>query len=62
MIWYIWWLAAISLVGIVVACIVHSFNDDVDYYVQVDEIEEIENAYREQVAQAEEKGEVNHAS
>ncbi len=49
MIWYIWWLAIISFVGIVVTCIKHSFNDDVDFYVQVDEIEAIEQAHRDEV-------------
>lgn len=49
MIWYIWWLAAIGFVGIIATCIWHSFNDDVDYYVQVDEIKAIEDAHRAQV-------------
>ncbi len=44
-----WWLAAISFVGIVVSCIKHSYNDDVDYYVEVEEIEAIENARRQQL-------------
>ena len=49
MIWYIWWLAAASLVGIVVTCIQHSYNDDVDYYVEVEEIKAIEAARRAQL-------------
>lgn len=52
MIWYIWWLAAASLVGIVVTCIQHSYNDDVDYYVEVEEIKAIEAARRAQLAEA----------
>jgi len=40
MIWYIWWLAAVGL---------HSFNEDIDYYVQVDEIKAIEEAHRKRV-------------
>lgn len=52
MIWYIWWLAAIGFIGIVVTSIWHSFNDDVDYYVQVDEIKAIEDEHRAQVAKA----------
>ncbi|WNJ97947.1 cytochrome o ubiquinol oxidase subunit I [Vibrio ruber] len=52
MIWYIWWLAAIGFIGIVVTSIWHSFNDDVDYYVQVDEIKAIEDEHRDQVAKA----------
>jgi len=46
MIWYLWWLAAVSLIGIIVVCIKHSFNDDVDYYVQVDEINRVESEHR----------------
>lgn len=65
-IWYIWWLAIIGFVGIVVTCIRHSFNEDVDYYVQVDEIKEIEAKRREQLKQAgfqakQGDNEVNHA-
>ncbi|RQW65029.1 cytochrome o ubiquinol oxidase subunit I [Vibrio viridaestus] len=52
MIWYIWWLAAISFVGIIVACIKHSFNDDVDYYVEVDEIKKIEAEHKANVEKA----------
>ncbi len=52
MIWYIWWLAAIGFIGIVVTSIWHSFNDDVDYYVQVDEIKAIEDEHRAKVAKA----------
>jgi cytochrome o ubiquinol oxidase subunit 1 len=68
MIWYIWWLAAIGFIGIVVQSIVHSFNDDVDYYVEVDEIKAIEAAHKakiidaQQAAQAGKNGvEVNYA-
>ncbi len=65
-IWYIWWLAIIGFVGIVATCIRHSFNEDVDYYVQVDEIKEIEAKRREQLKQAgfqakQGDNEVNHA-
>ncbi|SHO54557.1 cytochrome o ubiquinol oxidase subunit I [Vibrio quintilis] len=68
MIWYIWWLAAIGFVGIIATSIWHSFNDDVDYYVQVDEIKAIEDAHRAQVKKAAESSdknddaEVNYAS
>lgn len=52
MIWYIWWLAAASLVGIIVTCIQHSYNDDVDYYVEVEEIKAIEAERRAQLEEA----------
>jgi cytochrome o ubiquinol oxidase subunit 1 len=44
MIWYIWWLAALSLVVLVAAIIIHTFNYNRDYYVPADEVAEIENA------------------
>ncbi len=40
--------AAASLVGIVVTCIQHSYNDDVDYYVEVEEIKATGSAWRAQ--------------
>ncbi|WKE63913.1 cytochrome o ubiquinol oxidase subunit I [Gallaecimonas kandeliae] len=50
LIWYIWWMAAVSALGILGTVIVRSFVKDVDYYVQVDEIERIEGANHEQLA------------
>lgn len=38
MIWYIWWLAIICLIGSVLTWIIKSFDEDVDYYVPTDEI------------------------
>jgi cytochrome o ubiquinol oxidase subunit 1 len=52
MIWYIWWLAAVGFIGVVVTAIKHSFNEDIDYYVQVDEIKAIEEAHRKRVLEA----------
>lgn len=52
MIWYIWWLAIASFVGMIATWIVHSFNQDVDYYVPVKEIEQIENQKFEQLSKA----------
>ncbi len=52
MIWYIWWLAAVGFIGFVATSIWHSFNDDVDYYVEVEEIKAIEQAHRDRVAKA----------
>ncbi|CAM3937151.1 MULTISPECIES: cytochrome o ubiquinol oxidase subunit I [Aeromonas] len=45
MIWHIWWMAIAGFVGMIATWIVHSFNEDVDYYVQVDEIERIEGQH-----------------
>ena len=38
MIWYMWWLAALSLVAILGVAIGHTFNYDRDYYIPVDEV------------------------
>jgi cytochrome o ubiquinol oxidase subunit 1 len=45
MIWHIWWMAIAGFVGMIATWIIHSFNEDVDYYVQVDEIERIEGQH-----------------
>ncbi|MCL9782440.1 cytochrome o ubiquinol oxidase subunit I [Vibrio sp. S4M6] len=50
MIWYIWWLAGLSFFGIIFMCIKHSFKEDLDYYVPVEEIKRIEGERREQFA------------
>ncbi|MBD1576652.1 cytochrome o ubiquinol oxidase subunit I [Vibrio sp. S11_S32] len=52
MIWYIWWLAVLGLVGMIVVAIVHSFNEDRDYYVSVEEIKAIEEANKAKLRQA----------
>ncbi|MCI4236210.1 cytochrome o ubiquinol oxidase subunit I [Dickeya dianthicola] len=52
MIWYIWWLAIIGFVGMVATWIVHSFNQDVDYYVPVKEVEQIENQNFDKLSKA----------
>ena len=44
MIWYIWWLAVLSFVGIVGYAIWHTFNYDRDYYVPAEEVRETEEA------------------
>lgn len=42
MIWHIFWLVALGLVGILISMIVHSYNQDTDYYVKADEVEKTE--------------------
>ncbi|WP_338619584.1 cytochrome o ubiquinol oxidase subunit I [Paludibacterium sp. THUN1379] len=44
LIWHIWWLAVLGLVGIVGSMLTRAFDDDLDYYVQPAEIEAIERA------------------
>ncbi len=38
MIWYIWWLAGLSFVGIIGYSIVHTFNYKRDFHIPVDEV------------------------
>jgi cytochrome o ubiquinol oxidase subunit 1 len=38
MIWYVWWLAAISFVGIIGYAIFHTFNFNRDYYISAEEV------------------------
>lgn len=52
MIWHIWWLAIAGLVGAVVSFIVRSYDDDIDYYVQPEEIARIEQAHKQTKANA----------
>ena len=43
-IWHIWWLGVAGFLGMIIAFIIRSFDEDVDYYVPVAEVERIENA------------------
>ena len=43
MIWYIWWLAALSFAAIVGVAIVHSFNYDRDFHIPVEDVVSEEN-------------------
>ncbi len=45
LIWQIWWMAAVSLVAMVVTMIVRSYDDSTDYYVPAAEVERIENLH-----------------
>ncbi|MGL4756776.1 MAG: cytochrome o ubiquinol oxidase subunit I [Aeromonadaceae bacterium] len=58
LVWYIWWLAAIGFIGMVATYILHTFNDDVDYYVPVDVIERTEQQHLDNLR----KAGVNHVS
>ncbi len=46
MIWHIWWLAIVGLVGMIGTFIYRTFDKDVDYYVPAAEVERIENEHR----------------
>ncbi|MCJ2064460.1 MULTISPECIES: cytochrome o ubiquinol oxidase subunit I [unclassified Methylobacterium] len=42
MIWYVWWLAALSFVAIFVVAIAHTFNYNRDYYIPADTVSRTE--------------------
>ncbi|GBQ64800.1 cytochrome o ubiquinol oxidase subunit I [Komagataeibacter intermedius NRIC 0521] len=44
-IWYIWWLAAVGLIGVIATVIARSSDNDVDYYVPVSEVARIEQEH-----------------
>ena len=52
MIWYIWWLALVSVIGIVVTLIKRSFDNDTDYTISAEEVAGIENQRFAQLAAA----------
>ncbi len=50
MIWYMWWLAGLALVGIFATAIVHTFNYKRDYHIPVEEVIATEAARTRQLA------------
>ncbi|WP_019515061.1 cytochrome o ubiquinol oxidase subunit I [Sphingomonas sp. Mn802worker] len=42
MIWYMWWLSALSFAGILAVSIFHTFNYDRDFHIHADEVEQTE--------------------
>ncbi|MBV1831870.1 cytochrome o ubiquinol oxidase subunit I [Komagataeibacter sp. AV436] len=44
-VWYIWWLAAVGLIGVIATVIARSADNDVDYYVPVSEVARIEQEH-----------------
>ncbi|WWO96947.1 MAG: cytochrome o ubiquinol oxidase subunit I [Candidatus Dasytiphilus stammeri] len=49
MVWHIWWLAVMTLGGIIVSWVAKGVEEDTDYYVSVTEIAKIENDYFERI-------------
>jgi len=52
LIWHIWWMAGLSFLGMIVTWIVKSFDEDVDYYVPVAEVQKIENQHFDEISKA----------
>ncbi|MFK4810222.1 cytochrome o ubiquinol oxidase subunit I [Devosia neptuniae] len=44
LIWYMWWLAVLSFVGILAVAIFHTFNYDRDFYIPVEDVVATETA------------------
>ncbi len=42
-IWYIWWLAILTVLGVLVTVIARSFDDDSHYLIPAAEVERLEN-------------------
>ncbi|WP_306222447.1 cytochrome o ubiquinol oxidase subunit I [Bosea beijingensis] len=52
LIWYIWWLAALTFVGVVATAIAHSFNYDRDFHIPADDVVREEDARSRQLGRA----------
>ncbi|MEC9483625.1 MAG: cytochrome o ubiquinol oxidase subunit I [Halomonas sp.] len=52
LVWHIWWLAIVGALGVFVSFLARIFNDDVDYYVPAAEVERIERAHHQRLAEA----------
>ena len=50
LIWYIWWLAALSFVALIAAAIIHTFNYNRDYYVPAEDVVRLESQRTAQLA------------
>ena len=50
LVWYIWWLAALSFAGIVAASVLHTFNYARDYHIPAEEVRATEDARDRQLA------------
>ena len=45
MVWHIWWLVALSFLGMFASYIAYTFVRSKDYYVPVEQVQEIESAH-----------------
>jgi cytochrome o ubiquinol oxidase subunit 1 len=51
MIWYMWWLAALSFLGILAVSIAHTFNYKRDFYIPAETVTTTEDARTKQIAE-----------
>jgi len=52
MIWYIWWLAIAAGLGILIAVVVRTFDDDTEFVMSAAEVQAIEDQRRQLLAAA----------
>lgn len=45
LIWHMWWLAGVGLVGVIVCIIIRTSNDDTEYRISAKEIEKLDTKY-----------------
>src|SRR4051794_20370100 len=57
LIWHIWWLVILSLVGLIGAAIIHTFNYNRDYYVPAEKVSQLESQRTAQLVE----GALTHA-
>ena len=50
MVWYMWWLAALSFAGLLVVAVGHTFNFKRDYFIPADEVTRTESERRQLLA------------
>ena len=50
LIWHIWWLAIIGLLGVITLLIVRSTDDETEYVIPAAEVRKIVTARREKLA------------
>jgi cytochrome o ubiquinol oxidase subunit 1 len=55
MVWHIWWMAIMGTLGMIVCWVAYAFDKNKDYYVQVNEVETIENKHFDNIERAKQK-------
>jgi cytochrome o ubiquinol oxidase subunit 1 len=55
MVWHIWWMAIMGTLGMIVCWVAYAFDKNKDYYVQVNEVEAIENKHFDNIERAKQK-------
>ena len=52
MVWHMWWMAILGTLGMLVSWIAYTFEKEKSYYVEIEEIETIENRHHQAIAQS----------